>query len=128
MAGSMTNYLENKILEHSLGKNAYTMPACHVALFTVAPTDAGGGTEVSGGSYVRQAATWGTAANGSISNSADINFPVATAAWGTIVAVAIYDSASTGNMLWWGTLSVNKDIAINDQFKIASGNLTITLD
>lgn len=128
MAGSMTDFLENKILEHSLGKTAYAMPGCYVALFTANPTDAGGGTEVTGGAYARQAATWAAASGGSISNNADINFPVATATWNTVTAIAIFDAAATGNMLWWGTLSTSKTINTNDQFKIATGNLTITLD
>lgn len=47
MAGNLTNYLENKLLDHFLGTTAYTMPSpVYVALFTVAPGDAGGGTEV----------------------------------------------------------------------------------
>jgi hypothetical protein len=128
MAGSMSDYLENKILEHSLGKTAYTMPTAYVALYTAAPTDAGGGTEVSGGSYSRQTVTWGAASGGSITNSAAINFPVATAAWGTIVAVGIFDASTTGNLLWWGTLSTSKAISTNDQFVISASNLTITLD
>lgn len=128
MAGSMTDFLENALLEHSLGKTAYAMPGCYVALFTVNPSDAGGGTEVTGGAYVRQAATWGAATGGSISNNADITFPVASASWGTVSAVGIFNQASAGQMLWWGTLSASKTIAQNDQFKIASNNLTITLD
>jgi hypothetical protein len=134
MAGSMTDYLENKILEHSLGKTSFSMPAgCYIALFTASPTDAGGGTEVSTAStgYARQqvlAAGWGSATGGSITNAADITFPVATASWNTITAIGIFDAVSGGNMLWWGTLGTSKAIAQNDQFKIAASNLTITLD
>jgi hypothetical protein len=131
MAGSMSDYLEAKVLDHTLGTTAYTKPASvYCALFTTAPTDAGGGTEVSGGAYARQAATFSaaTVGAGSTSNSADITFPVATAAWNTINAVALFDASTAGNILWWGTLSTAKTINTNDQFKIAAGNLTITLD
>lgn len=131
MAGSMTDFLENKLLEHSLGKNAYAIPGCYVALFTVNPSDAGGGTEVTGGAYQRQQvlpAGWNAASGGSISNASDIIFPVASASWGNVSAVGIFDQATTGQMLWWGTLSTAKTIAQNDQFKIAQNNLTITLD
>jgi hypothetical protein len=129
MAGSMTDYLENKVLDHTLGTTTYTKPtAVYVALFTANPSDAGGGTEVAGGAYARQTATFTASASGSTSNSADITFPVATASWGTVTAVAIYDASTAGNMLWWGTLSASKTIAQNDQFKIATGNLTISLD
>ena len=45
--GSFTDYLENKVLDHVVGKTSFTMPAVvAVALFTAAPSDAGGGTEV----------------------------------------------------------------------------------
>lgn len=133
MAGSMTDFLENKILEHTLGKTSYTMPTgCYIALFTVNPSDAGGGTEVTAANaYARQqvlGAGWGTASAGSITNSADINFPVATGSWGTITAIAVMDAVTAGNMLWWGTLATSKAITTNDQFKIATSNLTITLD
>lgn len=46
---SKSDYLENKLLDHQLGKTSYTMPTVYVGLFTAAPSDSGGGTEVSGG-------------------------------------------------------------------------------
>ena len=49
MAG-FTNYLEDKIINHVFGGAAYSAPSTsYVALYTTSPTDAGGGTEVSGG-------------------------------------------------------------------------------
>lgn len=126
---AFSNYLENKILDHALGTLTYTKPTTvYVALFTTSPTDAATGTEVTGGSYVRKAVTFGSAASGAASNSADVTFDVATASWGTVTHIGIYDAATAGNMLFHGAFTQSKAIASNDQFKIPAGNLTITLD
>ena len=51
---AISDYLKNNLLDHFLGDNAYAVPAnVEVALFTVAPTDAGGGTEVRVGCVAR---------------------------------------------------------------------------
>jgi hypothetical protein len=131
MANGLSDYLENKILNLVLKNTAYTAPtSVYVSLHTADPTDAGSGAEVTttGTAYVRQAATFGTVANGSVTNSADILYPVATANYGTVTHLAIWDAQSAGNMLFSGALSASKIINSGDQFKIASGNLTITLD
>lgn len=126
---ALSNYLENKLLDHVLKGTAYTPPTTlYVALFTTDPTDAGTGTEVTGGAYARKTATFGSATNGAISNNADITFNVATANWGTITHAGVYDALSGGNLLFHGTLTASKSINIDDQLKIASGSLTITLD
>jgi len=127
--GALSDYLENKLLDHSLGTAPYTQPAAiYVALFTTAPTDAGGGTEVSGGGYSRKQVTFSAAVNGQASNSTDILFDVATANWGTITHAALFDASTGGNMLWWGALNASVQINTNDQFKFAAGNLTASLD
>jgi hypothetical protein len=100
-----TNFLEGKLVEHVLRNVSYTSPTTvYVGLFTVAPGEAGGGTEVSVGAYARQAVTFGAQSGGLCSNSGDILFPVATADWGTILAMAIFDALTTGNMLYYGLL------------------------
>lgn len=130
MANNITDYAEVQMHKWLLNLTPdFTPTATKLALYTVAPTDAGGGTEVTGGSYARTAITWGTPTSGagSVANSADIVFPTATADWGTVVAVAIWDNAGT-NMLWYGTLTANKTINNGDVFKILTGNLTLSLD
>ncbi len=129
MANGMSDYLENALLNSTLRGQAFTAPtAIYAALFTSDPTDAGTGTEVSGGAYTRQAITFGAPSNGTCSNSADVLFPVATAAWGTITHFAIYDAATGGNLLYSGAFTTAKTIAMDDQLKLAAGNITITLD
>jgi len=127
MAGNLTNYLENKLLDHFLGTTAYTMPSpVYVALFTVAPGDAGGGTEVTGGSYARKTATFTAASGGATSNSANIDFTGMPAA--TTVAIALFDNLTGGNMLVHGTLTTNKQTDAGDTLRIATGDLDISID
>lgn len=125
---AMSNYLENALVNATLRNTSYTSPAAvYVALFTTDPTDAGSGTEVSGGSYARQAATFGAPSNGASTTSADISFPQATGSWGTVTHFGVYDASSTGNLLYHGALTASKTIETGDIFKIASGSLTVTL-
>ena len=127
MAGNLTNYLENKLLDHFLGTTAYTMPSpVYVALFTVAPGDAGGGTEVTGGSYARKTAAFTAASSGATSNSANIDFTGMPAA--TTVAIALFDAITSGNMLVHGTLTTNKKTDAGDTLRIATGDLDISID
>lgn len=110
MPGSKSDFLENAILNHVLGNTPYGAPAnVHIGLFTVAPSDSGGGTEVTGGSYARKSVTNNTtnfpnAAGGSKSLAVQQDFPQATADWGTVVAFGLFDAASSGNLLYWGWL------------------------
>jgi len=125
---AISNYLENALVNATLRNTAYTSPATvYVGLFTTDPTDAGSGTEVSGGSYVRQSATFAAPSNGASSTSADVTFPQATANWGTVTHFGIYDASTAGNLMYHGALTTSKTIETGDVFKISSGNLTVTL-
>jgi hypothetical protein len=134
MAGSMTNYLENKVLDDIFNATAYSPPATlYFALFTVAPSDAGGGTEVSGSNYSRASVTANTtnfpsASGGALANGTVITFPTASGSWGTVVAAAIFDASTSGNMLWWGDLAVSKAITSGDTFSFPVGDVDVTLD
>ena len=134
MAGSFSDFLENELLDHVFGAAAYTAPVtAYIALFTAAPTDAGGGTEVSGGSYARLAVTnnatnFPAASGGAKANGVDFTFVSATANWGTVTSFAIFDAVSAGNMLCWATLAVSKAVNSGDTAKFLTGDLDITLD
>ena len=124
----MSNYLENALINAVLRNTSYTSPTTvYVALFTSDPTDAGTGTEVSGGGYARQSVTMGAPSDGVSSSSADVEFPQATASFGTVSHVGIYDASTGGNLLFHTALDSSKTIATGDVFKIASGSLTVTL-
>jgi len=129
MAG-FSDYLEDKVLEHVFGGNAYTAPGTlYVALFTVAPTDTGGGTEVSGGSYARQTGAFSVSGTNptTASNTAAIEYPTATADYGTVVAVGILDASSSGNLLAYANLTTSKVVSSGDVFRFNTGDLDITL-
>lgn len=124
----MSNYLENALINAVLRNTSYTSPTTvYVGLFTSDPTDAGTGTEVSGGSYARTSVTMAAPSDGVSSSSADVEFPQATASWGTVSHVGIFDASSAGNLLFHTALDTSKAIASGDVFKIASGSLTVTL-
>lgn len=129
---AMSNYLENKLIDFLMRNVVFTVPTTlYFALYTVSPTDAGGGTEVAGGSYARVAVAGSptnfsatdspssTASNsngnsGTSFNLIDIQFPAPTANWGTVVAMAVWDAASAGNMLFYGAVSPSKTINSGD--------------
>ena len=124
----MSNYLENALINGTLRGTTYTAPSTvYLALYTSDPTDADTGTEVSGGSYARQSITMGSPSNGVSTNSAAIEFPQATASWGTVAYIGIRDALTTGNLLYHSPLDVSKAIDTGDIFKIATGSLSVTL-
>ena len=125
---SFSDYLETKVLDHVFGGTAYTAPSTlYVALFTAAPSDSGGGTEVSGGAYARQTIAFTTSGD-TTSNNAAIEFPTATANYGTVTHVGVYDASSAGNLMAWAALTSSKTIETGDVFRIPSGDLDITLN
>lgn len=124
----ISNYLENALINGTLRATTFTAPAAvYVSLHTADPTDAGTGTEVSGGSYARQAATFGAPSNGASTTTADITYPQATASYGTVTHIGIFDALTTGNLLYHTPLNTSKTIDTGDIFKITSGSLTVTL-
>lgn len=143
---ALSDYLENKIIDYILRGQAFTAPATvYVGLLTAAPSDTGGGTEVSGNAYARVAvssslANWaGTQAaastvassgsSGTTSNNAAITFPTPTpSGWGTVTHMAVYDAASAGNLLFYAPLTASKVINAGDSVSFAPASLTLQID
>lgn len=130
-----SDFLEDEILDHLLGNASYSAPATtYIALFTATPSDSGGGTEVTGGSYARVAFTnnatnWPAASGGAKANGVEILFPTPSANWGTVDSFGIFDAATTGNLLYWGTVSPSKTINDGDSApSFAIGDLDVTED
>jgi hypothetical protein len=122
-----TQYFETAVLNAALRNTAYSSPTTvYVALYTGSPTPTTTGTEVSGGSYTRQAASFSAPVAGAVSNTLDITYPIATSSWGTVVAFAILDDPNTGNMLYFGSLTTSRVVNMNDQIKFPAGQLTVT--
>jgi hypothetical protein len=125
---SLTNTFETRVLEWLLTTGSPTRPtAWYLGLFTGAPGEAGGGTEVSGGSYVREAVVF-TASGDTATNNAAVEWPVATANWGIITHVAIFDALTSGNMIAYAALSNSKTIETGDVLRIPASDLDVTLD
>jgi hypothetical protein len=132
MAGK-SDFLELEVLDHVLGNSPYTAPATVlVALYTAAPTDSGGGTEVSAGGYARVSVAnnptnWPAAAFALKSNGTDIVFGVPTANWGTVGWFGIFDPG--GNLLYWGDLLYARTITNGDLApRFEAGSLSVTED
>ena len=144
-AGALTDYAENKVVDALMRGQALGAPATlYIGLDTVACTETGGGTEVTGGSYARVAVTssltnWaGTQAaastvassgtSGTTSNNAVITFPTPTATWGAVVSVRFWDAASAGNAWICTPLSINKTINQGDAVTFPAASLTFQVD
>lgn len=128
MAEAKSDYLERKILDHALGTTTFTKPtAVYAALFTTSPADAASGTEVSGGSYARQAVTFAAASTTSGTSTAASNAGVTftNLPTATITHVGIYDASTSGNLLYHGALTASKSVTSGDNFTINSGQLTV---
>jgi len=137
MAG-LTNYLEDKIWNHVFGSTPYTKPTnWYVGLLTATPSDSAAGTEVSGGSYARQICAFTVTGTGTAlaTNTSAITFPTATADWGIVGWIGIYDAVSSGNLVAFQNLqksdfstTTTKTINDGDIFKFNASTIKITLD
>lgn len=124
---AMSDYLENKVLDHVLGTTAYTMPTTvYVGLATASFADDNSGTELTGNSYARVSATFDAASGGTTDNSAAIEFAAATGSWGSVSHFGIFDALTGGNLLIHGAFTTAKTIANGDILKINTGDLDIT--
>lgn len=136
MSAPVSTYLSNKLLDHLFGGSDYTPPnTLYLALFTVTPSDAGGGTEATGGGYARCAVTNNLtnfpAASGGVKTNAN-DIPLFTASGSVssgsnIVAIGIFDASTSGNLLWWGPVDTAQAITTGDVPTIAAGQLNIAL-
>lgn len=124
---SFSNTFETTVLTWVFTTDSATRPtAWYVALFTTDPTDAGTGTEVSGGSYARESVTF-TVSGDTASNSGAVEFTAATGDWGTITHIGVYDALTSGNLIAHAALTASKAIGTGDVFRIPDGDLDITL-
>lgn len=131
---STTYYQANRILDRAFGATSFTTPSTlYFGLSTTAiSADGTGATEPSGGAYARASAannktTWGNASNGSLTNLISISFPESTATWGTITHVFISDALTSGNMLYYTTLSPSRTVQTSTTVLFAASAITITM-
>lgn len=127
---SFSNTFETHVLNYVFTATSVTRPtAWYLALFTSNPAEDASGTEVStsGTAYARQSAAF-TVSGNTASNSAAIEFPTATASYGTVSHVGVFTASSGGDLIAYAALSTSKAIDTGDVFRVPSGDLDITLD
>jgi hypothetical protein len=130
MAG-FSNAVEAAILDCYFNQTNITAPtAIYLALFSVAPDDAGaGGTELSGNGYARVDVTtkFSAASSGAVTNDQAIDFPTASGAWSAAVAWGLYTASSGGTYIFGDTCSLGA-LSANQFHRIPVGDLDVTLD
>jgi len=127
---SFSNFLETELLDHVFTNTAYTAPSTlYLSLHTANPDEDGSGTEVStsGTAYARQTVTFTVSGNTATTDAA-VEFPTATANFGTVSHVAVWDASTAGNMLAYAALTTSKTIETGDVLRVPAGDLDITLD
>ncbi len=127
---AFSDYLEDKLLKHTFANTAFTTPGTvYLALYTAAPSDTGGGTEVSGGSYARISCAFSVSGTDpcTATNSSAAEFATATGSWGSVGWVSVYDASTSGNMLAWSALTTAKTVSSGDVFRFDAEDLDITL-
>lgn len=127
---ALSDYAEKLILDWMMTTGSATRPTSwYVALYTAAPSDSGGGTEVSTGGYSRQSVTFGAASSpgGTTSNTGAVSFTASGANYGTVTHIGIFDNASGGNLLWHGALTASKTVNDGDTLEFSIGNIDLTI-
>ena len=127
---SLSNTFETHTLNYLFTSTSVTRPtAWYVALFTSNPAEDASGTEVStsGTAYARQSVTFSVSGN-TATNTAAIEFPTATASYGTVSHVGVFDASTGGNLIAYAALTTSKAIDTGDVLRVNSGELDITLD
>jgi len=126
---AMTDYLENKVLDHIFNNTSYTSPtATYIGLLTAAPTDSTSGTEMTNTGYSRQSISVGTSSAGTVTSDTAISWTNSSGGdWDTARALGIYDASTGGNLLFYKLIS-GRNVKDGETLTIASGDLTVNLD
>ena len=124
--------VQNALLDELIGSGTFSDAGdFYLALYTDAPTEDGGGTEVTGGSYARvtvdETTDFNAATGGSKVNGVDITFPTCTVAWGTVVAWALHDDVSADSVVAWGLLDEEVAVDTNDVAQFVAGSLVLDI-
>jgi len=128
---ALSNYSASTVLNLLLrGVNATAPTQWWLALYTTNPTFADVGAEVpftGGTAYIRVPVTFGAPVSGVVSNTGELDFPVAGTNWGTIGWAGIRDAATGGNLLVYGPLVTSRYISAGDVLKFLVGNVSVTV-
>lgn len=122
----MTYNLANKLANATVANVSYSTPSTvYTALYSVAPTVSTSGTELTGNGYARQATTFGTPTDGTISSTGNVSF-TATGNWSPTVAVAIVDASTSGNIMYFQTIAT-RVVNSGDTLTFAAGDITVVI-
>jgi hypothetical protein len=122
---TISNYLEAKVLDAVFNNVSLAVATPYISLHTADPGETGA-SEVTGGSYVRQAGSFAAASGGTITSDAAVNFTGMPAV--TVTHVGVWDASTAGNFLWGGALAASQAVGVGNTFSIASGDIDVTLD
>ena len=132
--GSITDYLEDELLDHVLNGNTFSPAATlYLCLCTADPTDAATGASMSecgdSGAYERTEITFDEVFNRQIYQLADVTFPTATGSWGTVTHFAIADTQThgAGNVYAHGTLAFSRSVESGNTPVIAAAEIMVEL-
>lgn len=114
--------LRNSVLNKILNATNFTTQATHLSLHTADPGTTGA-SEVTGGSYARQAITFAAAAAGVSASNVVCTFAVMPAV--TVTHVGLWTADVAGTYLWRGVMSVSKALDAGDTLEFASGAITV---
>ena len=127
---ALSDHAENLLLNWLMTTGTAARPTqWFVALFSSAPNDAGGGTEINGNGYSRQSVSWDTASGtgGTTANSGVVSFTASGSGFGTVTHIGIFDASSAGNLLWHGGMDTAKSVAAGDVLQFAVGAIDLTI-
>lgn len=122
---SISDYAELKLLDAVYNNVSFAVAQTYISLHTGNPGETGA-SEVAGGSYARQAGSFGAAAAGAVSNDAALLFTGMPAS--TITYVGVWDALAAGNFLWGGALTASVTFSAGAPGEFAIGALVATLD
>jgi len=121
---NMTTFLKNALYNNVLRNTNYVPPTTvFLALFTTPTTNAGGGIEVSGGSYARPAVAFTAPVDGVGANTALLNYTNMPSV--TVTHAALMSAAVGGTMLMHAALVSPRTIAAGDSITIAIGDVDV---
>lgn len=127
---ALSDHAEALLLDWLMTTGSATRPTSwYVALYTAAPSDSGGGTEVSGNGYSRQSVTFdaATSPGGTTSNTGAVSFTASGGNWGSITHIGIFDASTSGNLLWHGSMTASKTVNDGDTLEFSIGNIDLTI-
>lgn len=127
--GTISDFLENELVDHIFGNGAYTPPTTvYVGLSTADPTDSGSGlSEPVGNGYARVAISFDAAASRLLNQTSEISFPKATGSWGTITHYTLHDALTSGNLMGSSALTASKTIVSGKTPKIPAGTIDVSI-